>query len=173
MAMKMAIKLAKQDTANVDSGASEWYFTSDVPVSNVNKTAATIRVGTATGQVQTYEASCKLPLRDLPPGIFGHIMSGFTHNIFGIGNLCDKYCKLLFSKHLVSIYDSNNQLFLKGRRETSGSKLWRISLRPDLRPDLAKCPPSHEDTNADAQEEEATNESFRGCDFPLVEALVI
>ena len=50
MAMKMAIKLAKQDMANVDSGASEWYFTSDAPVSNVNKTAATICVDMVTGQ---------------------------------------------------------------------------------------------------------------------------
>ena len=53
----MATKLAKQDTAIVDSGASGWYFTPGAPVSNVNKTAATIRVGTATGQAQTSEAS--------------------------------------------------------------------------------------------------------------------
>ena len=86
----MATKLAKQDTAIVDSGASGLYFTPGTQVSNVNKTVATIRVGTTTGQAQTYEESCKLPLSDLPPGLFGHIMSGFTNNLFGIGNLCDK-----------------------------------------------------------------------------------
>ena len=96
----MSTKLARQDTAIVDSGASGWYFTPGAPVSNVNKTAATIRVGTATGQAKTSEVSCKLPLPDLSPGLFGHIMSGFTHNLFGIGNLCDKYCKVIFTKKL-------------------------------------------------------------------------
>ena len=108
------------------------------------------RYGDGTGT--TSEASCKLPLPDLPPGLFGNIMSGFTHNLFDIGNLCDKYFKVIFTKNSVSTYDGNNQQFLKGWRETSGAKLWRISLRPDLRPDLANCPPCHEDTKADAQE---------------------
>ena len=86
----MSTKTANQDTAIVDSGASGWYFTPDPPVLNVNKTAATIRVGIATGQEQTSEASCELPLPHLPPGLFGHIMSGFTHNLFGIGDFFDK-----------------------------------------------------------------------------------
>ena len=139
MVVRMATKLSKQDTAIVDSVVSGWYFTPGASVSNVNKNATTIRVGTATGQAQTSEVSCELPLPDLPPGLFGHIMPGFTHNLFGIGNLCDKDCKVLFTKHSVSIYDSNDQPFSKGWRETSGAKLWRISLRPDLRPDLVKC----------------------------------
>ena len=154
LAMRMATKLAKQDMYIVDSGASGWYFTPDVQVSNVNKTAATIHVGTSTGQAQTSEAYCELPLPDLPPGLFGHIISGFTHNIFGIGNICDKYWKLLFTKHSVIIYDSNNQPFLKGWRETSCARLWRISIRQDLRMDLSNCLLCHEEPEADAQEEE-------------------
>ena len=110
----MATKLAKKDTAIVDSGASGWYFTPGAPVSNVNQNATTICVGTETGQAQTSEVSCKFPLPDLPPGLFGHIMPGFTHNLFGIGNICDKYCKFLFTKHSVSIYESSDQPFLKG-----------------------------------------------------------
>ena len=156
----MATKLAKQDTSIVDSGAIRWYFTPGAPVSNVHKTAATIRIGMTTGQAQTSEASCELPLPDLPPGLFGHIMPGFTHNIFSIGNLCDKYCKVLFTKHSCSIYDSKDQPFLKGWRETSGAKLWHISLRPDLRPDLAKYLPSNKDTKADSQEKQATIEAL-------------
>ena len=151
MAVRMATKLAKQDTAIVDSGASGWYFTPGAPVSNVNKTAATIRVGTETGQAQTSEAYCKLTLPSLPPGLFGHIMSGFTHNSFSIGNLCDKYCKIFFTKNSVIIYDSDNQPFLKGWRETSGASMWRISLRPDLRTTIANYPPIHEDPKADVQ----------------------
>ena len=100
-------------------------------------------------------------------------MPGFTHNLFGIGNLCDKDCKVLFTKHSVSIYDSNDQPFLKGWRETSGAKLWCISLRSDLIPDLAKCPPSNEDTTADSQEKHVTIEAFSAYDLPSVEALVI
>ena len=53
--MRMSTKLAKQDTTIVDSGASGWYFTPDAPVSNVNKNAATIFIGTATGQAQISE----------------------------------------------------------------------------------------------------------------------
>ena len=100
----MATKLAKQDTDIVESGASRWYFISGAPVSNVNNSVETIHVGTATVQAQTSEASCELPLPDLPPELFGHIMPGFTHNLLGIGNLCDKDWKVLFTKHSVSIY---------------------------------------------------------------------
>ena len=169
----MATKLAKQYTAIVDSGARGWYLTPDAPVSNVNKNAATIRIGTATGQAQTSEASCKFPLPDLSPGLFGHIMSVFTPNLFGIGNLFDKDCKVFFTKNSVIIYDSNNQPFLKGWRETSGARLWRISIRPDLRTDLANCPPFHEDPKPDAHKEEATIEAFSAYHLPSLEALVI
>ena len=114
-----------------------------------------------------------MPLPDLTPGLFGHIFSGFTYNIFGIGNICDKYYKEIFTKNSVSIYDSNDQPFLKGWRETSKAKLWRILLRPDLRPDLAKCPPSNEDTKAYSEEKQATLETFSAYGFPYVEALFI
>ena len=50
--MRMATKLAKQDTAIVDSGVIGWYFTPDAPVSNANKTTVTIRVGMATVQAK-------------------------------------------------------------------------------------------------------------------------
>ena len=72
--MQMATKLSKKDTAIVDQGESGWYFTPDAPVSNTNEKSATIRVGTATGQAQESEASCELPLPDLPPGLFGHVI---------------------------------------------------------------------------------------------------
>ena len=88
--MQMATKLDKQDTAIVDSGAIGWNFTPESLVPNANKTAATIRVGTATGQTQESEASCELPHPDLPLGLFVNVMSGFKHNLLGIGNLCDK-----------------------------------------------------------------------------------
>ena len=100
-----------------------------------------------TVQAQESEASCEFLLPDLPPSLFGHVISGFTHNLFDIGNLCDKDCKVLFTKHLVIIYDRNNKPFLKGWRETSGAKLWRISLNLDH----ANYPPFNEDPTADSQ----------------------
>ena len=59
--MQLSTKLSRQDRDIVDSVASGWYFTPDAPLSNLNKTAATISVGTATGQAQTSEAYCELP----------------------------------------------------------------------------------------------------------------
>ena len=53
------------------------------------------------------------------------------------------------------------------------NQLWRISLRPDVRPDLAKCPPTYENTTADSQEKQATLEAFSAYDLPSVEDLVI
>ena len=76
-------------------------------------------------------------------------------------------------KNSVIIYDSDNQPFLKGWRETSGARLWRISLRPDLRTNLANCPPCHEDPKAHPQEEEATLEAFSAYEFTSIEAFVI
>ena len=134
----------------------------------MNQTAAKIRVVTATGQAQTSEAYCGLPLPELPPGLFGHIMSVFTHNLFDIGNLCDKYCKVIFTKNSSVIYDSNNQPFLKGWRENSGARMWRISLRPDLQTGIANFPPFHEDPEDDSHEEEATLEAFSAYDLPSV-----
>ena len=66
-----------------------------------------IRVGTATVQAQQSDASCMLPLPDIPPGLFGHIMSGFSHNLLGIGNFCDKDCKVVFTQRTVTIYNKN------------------------------------------------------------------
>ena len=114
-----------------------------------------------------------MPLPYLSPVLFGNIISLFTHNIFGIGDLCDRYFKVLFTKNSVIIYDSDNQPFLRGWRETSGPRMWRISLRPDVRTDLANFPPCHEYPKADAQEEESTLEAFSAYDLPFVEALVV
>ena len=103
-----------RDTTIVDLGASGWYFTPNAPVSNIDPQASQIRVGTATGQPQLSSASCELPLEGMPPDLFGHIMPAFRHNLLGIGILCDKDCKVLFTKEMVIIYDKNNEPFLTG-----------------------------------------------------------
>ena len=93
--------------------------------------------------------------------LLSFLSAGTCQELCGnLPNICDKDCKVLFTKDSVSIYDSNDQPFLKGWRETSGAKLWRISLRPDVTPDLAKCTPTYEGTTDDSQEEQATLEAL-------------
>ena len=100
------------NTTIVDSGASGWYFKPGAPVSRVNQAVEKIHVGTAVGHAVELAASCELPLPDIPPDLFGHIMPGFKHNLFGIGNLCDKDCRVVFTKRSVVIYDKTNRPFL-------------------------------------------------------------
>ena len=65
------------NTTIVDSGVSGWYFKPGAPVSRVNQAAEKIHVGTAVGHAVESAASCELPLPDIPPDLFGHIMPGF------------------------------------------------------------------------------------------------
>ena len=105
---------------------------------------------------------------DIPPDLFGYIMPGFQHNLLGIGNLCDKDCRVVFTKCSVVIYKKINKPFLTGWREADGAKLWRISLKPELN----SLPTLPNDPKHDPQEE-ATLDAFSAYDLPLVEALVI
>jgi hypothetical protein len=102
----------------------------------------------------------------MPSGLFAHIMPGFQHSLLGIGIMCDKDCKVLFTKRRVTIYDKNDTPFLTGWRELTGSKLWRISLQPDLDA-TDSCPP--EDPGP---QQEATLEAYSAYDLPSVEALM-
>ena len=54
------------DTAITDSGASGWYFRTGAPVTNVDRTAAKIRVGTATGQAHRQRLLCRGLVRGCP-----------------------------------------------------------------------------------------------------------
>ena len=141
------------------------YFKPGTLVANIDPHAAKVRVGTAGGQPHISSASCELPLDGMPPGLFGHIMPDFRHNLFGIGILCDKDCKVLFTKETVIIYDKNNKPFLTGWREKANAKLWRISLHPDAA-DLPSYPASP------APPTETILDAFSAYDLPSVQALV-
>ena len=131
------------DTTTVDSGASGWYFRTGAPVTNVDRTTAMIREGTATGQAQQLDATCTLPLPDIPPGLFGHIIGGFCHTLLGIGNFCDTDFEVVFTRRTVTIYIKNGKPFLRGWRELGGTKLWHISLTPDRTSILPSQTPTH------------------------------
>ena len=102
----------------------------------------------------------------MPPGLFGRIMPAFRHNLLGTGIMCNKDCKVLFTKRSVIIYDKNKKLFLIWWRETDGAKLTRISLQPDLA-NVQPCP-----DDPDNIQEEATLGLFSVYDLPYEEALV-
>jgi hypothetical protein len=89
----------------------------------------------------------------------GHIFPAFKNSLVGIGKFCDNDCKVLFSKHFVTVFDQLGKAILTGWRETHGAKLWRFSLLPTV------LPPSPDST-------ETTLGAFSAYDLPSVDALV-
>ena len=98
--------------------------------------------------------------------LFAHIMTGFQHSLLGIGIMCDKDCRVLFIKRRIITCNKRGKPFLTRWRELTGSKLWRVSLRPEL-DDVKPCPPDDVDSL-----QETTLEACSACDLPSVEALV-
>ena len=102
-------------------------------MSDTNPSAPRVRVGTATArQLQESKAQCKIPLKGMPVNLFAHIIPGSQHSLLGIVIMCDKDYRILFTKRRVIIYNKHVKPFLTGRRELTGSKLWRASLCPEL-----------------------------------------
>ena len=102
----------------------------------------------------------------MPANLFAHIIPGFQHSLLGIDIMCDKDCRVLFTKRRVVIYDKRSKPFLTGWRELTGSKLWHISLRPEM-DDVEPCPPNNVNPL-----QETTLEAYSVYDLPSVEALV-
>ena len=101
------------------------------PISNLDSTAPTITIGTATGQRHTSSATATIDLPTLPAGRArsGHIMPAFTTNLLSIGTFCDAECTAIFTRFWVTIRDRAGNTILQGPREEHGSRLWRINLR--------------------------------------------
>ena len=88
-------------------------------------------------------------------------MTGFRHNLLEIGNLCDKDCRVVFTKRSVVIYNKTNRPFLTGWREADGAKLWRISLKTELNSlSTLTNDPEHD------PQEEATLDAFIAYNLP-------
>ena len=58
-------------------------------------------------------------------------MPSFKHILIGIGKICDADFRVEFTKDTVIVYNPQQHPILSGWRETTGAKLWRISLNPD------------------------------------------
>ena len=71
-------------------------------------------------------------------------MPNFHHNLMVIGPLCDHRCRVVFEQSQINVFSKDSTELLRVWRETTGSKLWRFSLRPSDHPtplaDLCKGP---------------------------------
>jgi hypothetical protein len=69
-------------------------------------------------------------------------MPTFTNNLLSLGKLCDADCHVLLNKHALHVYNNAGTLVLRGDREPTGARLWRVNLQqtnpPQPHPLLSK-----------------------------------
>ena len=140
------------------------YFAADSPLVNINLSAPTVKVVTATSQTQQSYGTGGLNLPQLPSGfpITGHIMPGFRHTLIGVGPLFDADCTVTFTRGAVIIRDTLGMPVLTGWREASEPQLWRIALQPGE----ANLPRMPHTANL------ATLAAYSAYDLPIVAALI-
>ena len=99
---------------------------------NIDRAAPNVTVGTATGQTQQSTGTGDLYLPHLPLGflIKGHRMPGFRHTLVGVGPLFDANLTVTFTREAVFVRYKQGTAVLTGWRESTGSRLWIISLQP-------------------------------------------
>lgn len=116
-------------TAIADTGATGHYFTTTVPLTNINHAASPTTLWTATGHPITTSTTADLTLPGLPHAATRvRIVPGFTNNLLSIGQLCDAGCTAALDRHKLTIYDPTGAPILHGHREPTGAQLWRIDL---------------------------------------------
>jgi hypothetical protein len=123
-----------------DSGSSGMYFAPGAPVTHYDATVPTIRVFVANSTPVHSIASGELALVTALPlaSRKGHIMAGFPHSLIGLTPFVDAGRCVLFTDTAVIAFDRVGKVILEGWRETTGPKLWRWPLLPQvpLPPDL-------------------------------------
>ena len=117
----------------VDSGSSGYFFTKDVPKTNLDPTAPHIQVGTASGQPMTSVGTCDIVIPQIPSDLpnTGYVMPVFQENLIGVGTMCDANFTVTFSKHAVNIYGPTGTSIITAWRENYGPCLWRMSPLPN------------------------------------------
>ena len=53
-------------------------------------------------------------------------MTGFHHNLLGIGEFCDAEFKVLLKKTSLTTFDKKGEPVITGWRDNNGPKLWKI-----------------------------------------------
>ena len=83
--------LSLNDTGVLESGASNIYISPSASHGPSNTTTTTVRIGTATGQVQLSLATASPPIPHLENHFptTGHIMQNFTDTLIGVGPICN------------------------------------------------------------------------------------
>ena len=59
-------------------------------------------------------------------------MPSFHHTLIGLIPICDSYCKVIFTKNNVIIYDQRESPILTGWQEKNCTRLWCIALTPTI-----------------------------------------
>ena len=133
------------NTAIVDTGASDHYFTPGAPLLHVNTAAPSTTIRTATGEAKSSTATAVLTIPSIPTlaARTGHIIPGFTNNLISLGKLCDADCTAYLDKTSLHVTDKNGNKVFHGTREPTGARLWRVNITP---PTIAptKAPAAHQ-----------------------------
>ena len=125
--------LPQKHTGIVDSGAMHLYVAPTAPHGPPDTSAATIRVGTANGQVETPEAKATLTIPQLAADFptTEYIAPSFTNTLIGVGTICDPNCTIIFKKKYVTVLSPEGKTILTGWREKKMPRLWRFALKPN------------------------------------------
>ncbi len=117
-------------TGIADSGATDFYFAPDAPVTNYNPQAPPVGVCVANGRPERSVASATLAsVPSLPQAAMsGHVMPSFPHTLIGLGPFADLGCKIVFTKTAVTVYHPNGHPILAGWRDETGPRLWHSPL---------------------------------------------
>jgi hypothetical protein len=117
-------------TGIADSGATDFYFAPDAPVTNYNPQAPTVGVRVANGWPERSVASATLSsVPSLPQAAMtGHVMPAFPHTLIGLGPFADLDCKIVFTKTAVTVYHPDGHPLLSGWRDETGPRLWHFPL---------------------------------------------
>ena len=89
-------------------------------------------------------------------------MPGFHHTLIVVGPLHDADCTVIFTRAAVIVRDARGTPVLKGWRENSGPRLWRIALQPGE--ENLPSMPNTADMN--------TLGTYSAYNLPYVEALI-
>jgi hypothetical protein len=104
-------------TGIANSGATDFYFAPDAPVTNYNPQAPTVGVRVANGRPERPLAS-----------MTGHGMPAFPHTLIGLGPFADLGCKIVFTKTSVTVFHPDGHPLLSGWRDETGPRLWHFPL---------------------------------------------
>ena len=124
--------LPQQHTGILDSGATHLYIAPNAPHGPLDTSTATVKVGTANGQVATSAAKSTLPIPQLVADFptTGYIMPSFTNTFIGVGPICDANCTIVFKKKYVTVILQEGKPIPQGWRDKKLTILWRFAPEP-------------------------------------------